>query len=117
MTAVIPDSAAVIPDPIRDPVPRAHWIAGQARNDSQGWQCQLVRPMTAVIPDAAVLIPASVAVLPTSTTVIPDSMTVIPDLLVVIPDSIRDPLPRHHWIAGAETPDLIRGRNDSEGWQ
>ena len=25
----------------------------------------------------------------------------------VIPDSIRDP-----WIAGAGTPDLIRGRND-----
>ena len=38
---------------------------------------------------------------------------VIPDPAVVIPDSIRDPLPRHHWIAGAETPDLIRGRNDS----
>ena len=33
--AVIPDSLAVIPDLIRDPVPRAHWIAGQARNDSQ----------------------------------------------------------------------------------
>ena len=35
-----------------------------------------------------------------------------PDLELVIPDSIRDPVPRSHWIAGAETPDLIRGRND-----
>jgi hypothetical protein len=59
-----------------------------------------------VMPDAA-------TVLPTSTTVIPDSPAVIPDSAVVIPDSIRDPVPRHHWIAGAETPDLIRGRNDS----
>ena len=25
----------VIPDLIRDPVPRRHWIAGQARNDSR----------------------------------------------------------------------------------
>ena len=32
---VIPDPAAVIPDLIRDPVPRRHWIAGQARNDSR----------------------------------------------------------------------------------
>jgi len=30
----------------------------------------------------------------------------------VIPDSVRDPVPGEHWIAGAETPDLIRGRND-----
>jgi hypothetical protein len=34
--AVIMDSVAVIPDSIRDPVPRAHWIAGQARNDKEG---------------------------------------------------------------------------------
>ena len=59
-----------------------------------------------VMPDAA-------TVLPTSTTVIPDSPAVIPDAAAVIPDLIRDPVPRHHWIAGAETPDLIRGRNDS----
>ena len=32
---------------------------------------------------------------------------VIPDSVNVIPDLIRDP-----WIAGAGTPDLIRGRND-----
>ena len=57
--------------------------------------------------------PDAATVLPTSTTVIPDSPAVIPDSAVVIPDSIRDPVPRHHWIAGAETPDLIRGRNDS----
>ena len=44
--------------------------------------------------------------------VIPDSAAVIPDLVFVIPDPIRDPVPRRHWIAGAETPDLIRGRND-----
>jgi hypothetical protein len=37
---------------------------------------------------------------------------VIPDEEVVIPDSIRDPVPHDPWIAGAETPDLIRGRND-----
>ncbi len=30
---VIPDVQFVIPDSIRDPVPRHHWIAGQARND------------------------------------------------------------------------------------
>ena len=43
----------------------------------------------------------------------PDAATVLPTSTTVIPDSIRDPVPRHHWIAGAETPDLIRGRNDS----
>ena len=40
---VIPDVQFVIPDPgsesgagpIRDPVPRHHWIAGQARNDKE----------------------------------------------------------------------------------
>ena len=37
----------------------------------------------------------------------------MPDSAAVIPDPIRDPLLRHHWIAGAETPDLIRGRNDN----
>ena len=39
----------------------------------------------------------------------------------VIPGLTRDPVPRQHWIAGAETPDpgsspgqaLIRGRNDN----
>ncbi len=41
-----------------------------------------------------------------------EAHAVIPDLLFVIPDSIRDPVPRQHRIAGAETPDLIRGRND-----
>jgi len=43
----------------------------------------------------------------------PDSAAVIPDSADVIPDLIRDPVLRHHWIAGAETPDLIRGRNDN----
>ena len=51
--------------------------------------------------------------MPASQFVIPDSAAVIPDSATVIPDSIRDPVLRHHWIAGAETPDLIRGRNDS----
>ena len=32
----------------------------------------------------------------------------------VIPDLIRDPVVGMHWIAGAETPDPIRGRNDIE---
>ena len=75
--------------------------------------------MTEVIPQSVAVIPDSVAVIPASVAVLPTSTTVILDLLVVIPDSIRDPLPRHHWIAGAETPDLIRGRNDSQGrqWQ
>jgi uncharacterized protein YigA (DUF484 family) len=31
----------VIPDMIRDPVPRLHWIAGQARNDKSGCHCGL----------------------------------------------------------------------------
>ena len=52
------------------------------------------------------------AVIPDSAAVIPDLVFVIPDLVFVIPDPIRDPVPRRHWIAGAETPDLIRGRND-----
>ena len=39
--------------------------------------------------------------------VIPDSVNVILDSVNVIPDLIRDP-----WIAGAGTPDLIRGCND-----
>ena len=30
------DKSAVIPDSIRDPVPRHPWIAGQARNDKRG---------------------------------------------------------------------------------
>jgi hypothetical protein len=63
--------------------------------------------MTAVIPDPAVVIPDPAAV-------IPDPAVVIPDPAVVIPDSIRDPLPRHHWIAGAETPDLIDNTDDHE---
>jgi hypothetical protein len=42
-----------------------------------------------------------------------DKTPVIPDSAAVIPDLIRDPVLRHHWIAGAETPDLIRGRNDN----
>ena len=46
---VIPDSAAVIPDSIRDPVLRHHWIAGQARNDK-----------SAVTPDSATVIPDSI---------------------------------------------------------
>ena len=44
------------------------------------------------------------------TAVIPGPAVVIPDPAAVIPDSIRDPLPRHHWIA-----DQVR--NDSQGWQ
>ena len=33
-----------------------------------------------------------------------------------MPDLIRHPVPGHHWIAGAETPDLIRGRNDDSAY-
>ena len=66
-----------------------------------------------VMPDAATVLPTSTTVIPDSPAVIPDSAVVIPDAAAVIPDLIRDPVPRHHWIAGAETPDLIRGRNDS----
>ena len=32
---VIPDRLFVIPDLIRDPVPRIDWIADQVRNDSK----------------------------------------------------------------------------------
>ncbi len=32
--------------------------------------------------------------------VMPDPQFVIPDPQFVIPDLIRDPVPRHHWIAG-----------------
>jgi hypothetical protein len=68
--------------------------------------------------------PASRVVIPDSAAVTPDPATVIPDSIrdpvlrhhwiagqarndksAVIPDSIRDPVLRHHWIAGAETPD------------
>ena len=34
MRLVMPDPPAVIPDLIRDPVPRDAWIAGHARNDT-----------------------------------------------------------------------------------
>jgi hypothetical protein len=40
-------------------------------------------------------------------TVIPNVQFVIPDVQFVIPDLIRDPVPRHHWIAG-------QARNDKE---
>ncbi len=36
MRLVMPDPPAVIPDLIRDPVPRDAWIAGHARNDTSG---------------------------------------------------------------------------------
>jgi lipoyl(octanoyl) transferase len=60
-------------------------------------------------------------VIPGQAVVIPGQAVVIPDQAVVIPGLTRDPVPREHWIAGAETPDpgsspgqaLIRGRNDS----
>ena len=51
-----------------------------------------MRPMTAVIPDLAA--------------VNPDSAAVIPDSAAVIPDPIRDPLPRHHWIADRVRNDI-----------
>jgi len=63
---------------------------------------------------------------PLKENVIRDEEVVIPEEAVipeqaVIPGLTRDPVPREHWIAGAETPDpgsspgqaLIRGRNDS----
>ena len=45
------------------------------------------------------VIPHSGFVIPHSGFVIPDPGFVIPDPGFVIPDSIRDPGPRHHWIA------------------
>ena len=64
--------------------------------------------------------PASQVVIPDSAAVIQDSATVIPAPDQVRGFNIRDPVLRHHWIAGqarndksAVTPSLIRGRNDS----
>ena len=58
--------------------------------------------------------------MPASRVVMQDLAAVIPDSATVIPDSIRDPVLRHHWIAGQArndksvvTPSLIRARNDS----
>jgi hypothetical protein len=39
---VIPAPGVVIPDSIRDPAPRRHWIAGQARND-KAWSAMTKR--------------------------------------------------------------------------
>ena len=39
---VIPAHGVVIPDSIRDPAPRRHWIAGQARND-KAWSAMTKR--------------------------------------------------------------------------
>jgi hypothetical protein len=39
---VIPTPGVVIPDSIRDPAPRRHWIAGQARND-KAWSAMTKR--------------------------------------------------------------------------
>ena len=49
--------------------------------------------------------------------VVPDVMSdVMPDVMSdVMPDVMSDVMPdmiRHPWIAGAATPDPIRGRND-----
>jgi hypothetical protein len=52
------------------------------------------------------------AVFPQEQSAIPEEQSAIPEERSVIPDSILDPVPQHPWIAGAETPDLIRGRND-----
>ena len=64
--------------------------------------------------------PASQVVIPDSAAVIQDSATVIPAPDQVRGFNIRDPVLRHHWIAGQArndksvvTPRLIRGRNDS----
>jgi lipoyl(octanoyl) transferase len=74
-----------------------------------------------VLQDEEVVIPGQAVVIPGQAVVIPGQAVVIPDQAVVIPGLTRDPVPREHWIAGAETPDpgsspgqaLIRGRNDS----
>jgi hypothetical protein len=52
------------------------------------------------------VMPDSAAVMPDPAAVIPDSAAVIPDPAAVIPDPIRDPVARHHWIAG-------QARNDN----
>jgi len=47
-------------------------------------------------------------VIPACFTVVPACFTLIQSYLTVIPDSIRDPVPRMHWIAD-------RVRNDNRG--
>jgi lipoate-protein ligase B len=84
-------------------------------------QAVVIPGQAVVIPDQAVVIPGQAVVIPGQAVVIPDQAIVIPGQAVVIPGLTRDPVPREHWIAGAETPDpgsspgqaLIRGRNDS----
>lgn len=53
------------------------------------------------------------------TAVIPDSLSVLPDSLSVIPDSIRDPVPRHPWIADracpGPDPSIFQFRYEPEG--
>ncbi len=58
----------------------------------------------------AVVTPGQRVVIPHQPFAVPHQPVVIPDQLFVIPDVIRDP-----WLAGAETPDPIRGRNDNQG--
>ena len=45
-------------------------------------------------------------------TAIPNVQFVIPNVQFVIPDLIRDPVPRHHWIAGQARNDKA-ARNDN----
>ncbi len=60
---------------------------------------------------------AMLAQRPVKKDLVPNEELVIPEEEVVIPGLTRDPVPREHWIAGAETPDLIRGRNDTSARQ
>ncbi len=66
---VVPDSAVVIPDLIRDPVPRKPWIADQVRNDKSG--SALLLALTLLLPacSKAPEVPAAVATHATASTV------------------------------------------------
>ena len=61
----------------------------------------------------------SASVIPDPAVVMADPAVVIPDPAVVIPDLIRDPVPRHHWIADRVRNDN-RARNAASvlvGWR
>ena len=63
-----------------------------------------------VIPGQRIVIPHRPLDMPHQPLGMPHQPLGMPDQPVVIPDLIRD-----SWIAGAETPDPIRGRNDNQG--
>jgi len=103
---VIPDFQAVIPAPdqvrgsnIRDPVPRDHWIAGQARNDKPTARNDKPTARNDNPVRRIGLAGRSAQELLGSDTRSYWGQTLI-TLYLVIPDLIRDPVLREHWIAG-----------------